>query len=169
MPKKTEDVIEDEVRRRITSIASSAGLSRGRVELEVLFLLPTEFVRMYRELFDYALADPVNPIGDGGKDEGRVKARGTARDPMKARSMSGAAGGGKRFVAGAWPVRNENALEAKRRLDRKLISSVDKALEDARQGVRALLPRSNGDLQNPQCDTCGRIQSPNWVRCPFHS
>ena len=167
MPKKTEDVIEDEVRRRITSIASAAGLSRGRVELEVLFLLPTEFVRMYRELFDMALSDPVNPIGDGGKDEGRVKARGTARDPMKARSMSGAAGGGKRFVAGAWPVRSEKALEEKRRLDKKLIRVVDQALSDARaSGVRAPGPTTNG---NPQCSSCGRIQSPNWVRCPFHA
>lgn len=169
MPKKTEDVIEDEVRRRLTSIASAAGLSRGRIELEVLFLLPSEFVRMYRELFDFALADPVNPIGDGGKDEGRVKARGTARDPMKARSMSGAAGGGKRFVAGAWPVRSEYALEAKRRLDKRLLASVVKALDEARQGVRGPLARSNGDFSNPQCDSCGRIQSPNWVRCPFHS
>jgi hypothetical protein len=167
MPKKTEDLIEDEVRRRLSALASAAGISRGRIELEVLFMLPTEFVRMYRQLFDMALSDPVTPIGDGGKDEGRVKARGTARDPMKARSMSGATGGGKRFVAAVWPIRHEGALEAKRRLDKRLIHSVTKALQDAREASGV---RENGqetDATN-QCRVCGQFQSPKWVRCPFH-
>lgn len=161
MPKQFEDRVAEEVNKRLSQAASSAGVDRGRVEIEVLFLLPPEFVRRYRELFDRALADPVRPSSDGGKDEGRLKASGRPNDPMKARSM-GAAGHGKKFVAGAWPVRDESALEAKRRLDKQLVRLIGEAL--------ATIGVSHDIVPRPQrrCITCGFFQKPDWQRCPYH-
>lgn len=163
MPKTFEDRVAEEVNKRLTLAASSAGVDRGRIEIEVLFLLPPEFVRQYKELFDRALADPIKPTADGGKDEGRIKATGRTGDGLHVRTM-GAAGGGKRFVAGSWPVRDERALELKRRLDRQLVGLVRDSLE--------LVSMRAGDLERqpppPQCATCGLFQKPEWVRCPFH-
>ena len=161
MPKQFEDRVAEEVNKRLSQAASAAGVDRGRIEIEVLFLLPPEFVRRYRELFDRALADPVKPSSDGGKDEGRLRAPGKPNDPMKARSM-GAAAPGKKFVAGAWPIRDESALEAKRRLDKQLIRLISEAL--------ATIGAAPDIVPTPQrrCAYCGFFQKPDWIRCPYH-
>lgn len=163
MAKTFEDRVSEEVSKRLASAASAAGVDRGRIEIEVLFLLPPEFVRRYRELFDRALADPIRPTGDGGKDEGRVRAPGRNGDSLNTRSMR-AAQPGKRYVAGVWPVRDEAALEAKKRLDKKLVRMALEALELVSARAAAL------ESQKPptQCTTCGLFQRPEWVRCPFH-
>jgi len=163
MPKTFDDRVAEEVNKRLTLAASAAGVDRGRIEIEVLFLLPPEFVRRYRELFDRALADPIRPSTDGGKDEGRLRASGRSNDAMNARSMR-AAQPGKRYVAGAWPIRNEAALEAKRILDKKLLRLVTSALELV--SIRAA-DTGNGE-QPRQCSSCGFFQNSEWVRCPFH-
>jgi hypothetical protein len=163
MPKTFEDRVTEEVNKRLTLAASAAGVDRGRIEIEVLFLLPPEFVRQYKELFDRALADPIRPTSDGGKDEGRIRASGHTSDGLHVRTM-GTAGGGKRFVAGSWPIRDEKALELKKKLDRQIIGLVRDSLElvSMRAGdlVRTELP--------PRCESCGLFQKPEWVRCPFH-
>lgn len=163
MAKTFDDKVAEEVNKRLTLAASAAGVDRGRVEIEILFLLPPEFVRQYKELFDRALADPIKPTTDGGKDEGRVRASGRTGDGLHVRTM-GAAGGGKRFVAGSWPIRDERAVELKRRLDRQIIGQVRDAL--------ALLSIGAAGVEEqpppPQCTTCGLFQKPEWVRCPFH-
>lgn len=161
MPKTFDDRVAEEVNKRLTLAASAAGVDRGRIEIEILFLLPPEFVRQYKELFDRALADPIKPTSDGGKDEGRIRASGRTADGLHVRVM-GAAGGGKRFVAGSWPVRDERALELKRRLDRQLIGLV----RDSLHAIGA----AHVDKPRPpaQCDTCGLFQKPEWIRCPFH-
>jgi hypothetical protein len=168
--KAFEDRVEEEVRRRVTSAASAAGVDRGRVELEVVWLLPPEFMRLYRAIFSRALADPISPTGDGGKDEGRVKAKGKPADAMRARSMAGAAKG-RRFVQGAWPVRDEAALEAKNRLDRKILAAVreswDTLVPPSRASFRA--SRQKDQTNSRRCPDCGLYQSPGWLRCPFHA
>jgi len=161
MPKQFEDRVSEEVNRRLSQAASSAGVDRGRIEIEILFLLPPEFVRRYRELFDRALADPIKPSTDGGKDEGRLKASGRPDDPMKARSM-GAAQHGKKFVAGVWPIRDETALEAKRRLDRQLTRAVEEALATIGAAPSIMSPAAI------RCNQCGFFQKADWIRCPYH-
>lgn len=165
MARTVEDQVEDQVRRRITDLLASAGVSRSRINLEVLYMLPPEFVRMYVDLFDRALGDPISRAGDGGKDEGRIKASGKSKDPMRARSRAGAQGG-KRFVAGSWPVKSEAALEEKRKLDRSLVRGVERALRAA--GSMGAGKKGSSKLDPPRCGTCGRIQSNDWLRCPFH-
>jgi hypothetical protein len=166
--KSHRDKVDDEIRRRMSNIAAAAGVSRGRIELEVLFLLPPEFVREYSRLFRAALDDPVTS-GDGGKDEGRIKAKGTARDEMKTRSMSGAKTGGKRFVAGHWPVRSEKAIDAKRKLDKRLVRSVEDALVEAGLTGAASVRKFTDGTAAARCDQCGRFLRDDWIRCPFHA
>src|SRR5262245_10934859 len=177
MPRTIEDRVEEEVRKRLTEAASAAGVGRGRISLEVLYLLPPDFVRMYKELFDRALADPVRPSSDGGKDEGRIKARGKSRDEMHVRSSAGAKPG-KRYVAAYWPIRSEEALAEKKRLDRSLVRSVTRALANAKKSADdgrgaadgASFMRAAAKSSQPrQCPDCGLIQGPSWVRCPFHT
>ena len=168
MSRSFDDRVASEVNKRLTIAASSAGVDRGRVEIEVLFLLPPEFVRRYRELFDRALADPIKPATDGGKDEGRLRATGKPADPMKARSM-GAAAPGKKFVAGAWPVRDEHALEVKKRLDKKLVKLVIEALGLVVADPGLIRAGATMKLaQPPRCSDCGLFQKPDWKRCPYH-
>src|SRR5688572_21341706 len=141
MARTVEDRIEDEVRRRLSEAGASAGLAKARLSQEVLFLLPPEFVRLYQDLFDRALGDPVQRAGDGGKDAGRLKASGKSKDPMRARSRAGAAHG-KRFVAGVWPIRSELALEEKQRLDRAIIRAAEKAVRALRGDQVTVTPQN---------------------------
>lgn len=121
MSRSYEDNIEDEVRRRLRTALTEAGVPSDQANTEVLYMLPAEFIRGYRKLFDEALS--WSPQGLETKDQGRIKARGV-----------GAKGGGKRFRnGGAYGVKSELAGEAKRKLDRKLIRAIRTALEEAHQ------------------------------------
>jgi hypothetical protein len=174
VPKSQEDRIEDEVRRRLTSIAAAAGVDQGRIELEVLWMLPTEFVRMYRDLFDRCFVDPIKPQSDGGKDQGRV--------PAKSGSRSGVEGGaksGKRWINPGWVVKSDEALRIKRNLDRRLVRAVEYSLRELRgtsepraDQSRAQSIRAAGSLEpstTPRCSECGQFLKAEWVRCPFHT
>ena len=63
------DAIEREVQRRLTDYLVSAGVPQGRISLEVLYMLPTEFTRAYEELFSLSLKEGVT----GGYHEGDGK------------------------------------------------------------------------------------------------
>ena len=169
MSKKTEDHINDEVRRRLADYMASAGVPRGNIALEVLYLLPSEFVRAYTDLFWQAVGDPISPQGDGGKDEGRIKAKGISSSPMNTRKMRAAQSGGKRFVQRVWPVKNEAAMDAKLKLDRLLVRSVEKAHQSLRGVGQDRSGPEEVDERVKACRSCGQYQNKSWLRCPFHS
>jgi hypothetical protein len=156
----------------MAEIAAAAGIDHGRLSIEVLFLLPPQFVREYQWLFDQALDSPVRPQSDGGKDEGRVKAKGKPRDDLRARSMGGAKKS-KRSVSGYWPIRDEEAMKVKGKLDRRLVRATTQAVDDLR-AIRAARvenptePTRSSVTGQPQCAACGRFLREEWVRCPWH-
>lgn len=132
-------VIENEVRRRLSDALASAGVANGRISLEVLFMLPPDFVRAYTKLFDAALReDIVRPGGSGPgvRDENIRKAvKGTlrTRKPFRAGARSE---GGKRYKL-HWIVRDEHAFKVKASIDRKLarlVTDMEKALRDREEG-----------------------------------
>jgi hypothetical protein len=170
MPASHTDRVYDEVRRRITEMASSAGVDRGRISLEVLYLLPARFIREYRWLHDQVLDDPVKPQMDGGKDGGRIKASGKPRDSMRARSMGPAKKGSKRAVNTYWPVKDEEFMRVKANLDRQLVRAVTRAVDEV-NSIRAAR-RGEATVLHPatqqQCLKCGKFQRDEWVRCPHH-
>ena len=165
------DRVNDEVRRRMAEIAAAAGIDHGRLSIEVLFLLPPQFVRMYQAIFDAALDDPVKPQLAANKDEGRIKAKGKPRDDLRARSM-GAAKKGKRSVSGYWPIKDEEAVKIKDLLDRRIVRAASQATEDlrssraARNGVGTY--PNHRSVSQPQCPACGKFMKEDWVRCPWH-
>jgi hypothetical protein len=136
MAKKAEDHYEQEVRRRYADMLAAAGIDAGRLSLEVLYLLPPEFVRMYTELFDKALSVSPTSAGPMGKDEGRVK-KAVRREGVGARESQ--IKGTKKAHKKHWVVRSEPAMEAKRRLDRSLVRSVERALEQARRRDKVVI------------------------------
>lgn len=149
MARSTEDVIEEEVRRRLADRLASAGVDQGRVSLEVLYMLPPEFVREYTRLFHKALREDLAGNGGGmGKDEGQIKKKaGVVKRHRRVRaekgedgyeegedravpgSDRGAQAGGKRYK-NHWIVKDETALEVKVRVDRKLVRLIQSTARD---------------------------------------
>jgi hypothetical protein len=137
-------------------------------------MLPTEFVRMYRDLFDRCFTDPIKPQSDGGKDQGRVLAKSSSRS-----GVEGGAKGGKRWINPGWIVRSDEALRIKRNLDRRLVRAVEYSLRELRADSRAApnesrapSMRAAGSLDpstTPRCSECGQFQKAEWLRCPFHT
>lgn len=127
MAREVRDEVADKVRIRLQEILNSAGVDQGRVGIEVLYWLPAEFVRLYEELFMRGLH-----LGDGddgekaGEDEGRIIAKVKSDRRGKKGSMA-AQGGGKRYKT-EWVVKDEQALEIKRRVDRRLVEIMRKEL-----------------------------------------
>lgn len=154
------DVYEREVQRRLADLMARAGVPG--ITQEVLYMLPHDFVKGYIALFGRALKeDAVSDISKRAGDEGvvaKVSSRYRGRKPMTT-------GGGKRFRT-HWVVRDERALDVKRRLDRKLqraMRSAQKELRDS-QGMRETL----------QCGDCGadldlmqELTQRRLVYCPF--
>lgn len=119
----TEDAIEREVQRRLAERSGSAGLvSPGRISLEVLFMLPPDFVRAYTSLFDRSLKESV--VSAGAKDEAVTKKLSTtprlsARGKRKIRDGAGARSSSRRYRE-HWVVRDEKSFRFKSTVDRKL-------------------------------------------------
>ena len=81
----------------------------------------------------------------------------------------GGAKPGRRYVNQVFPVRNETALEEKRKLDKRLIRAVGDSLELVRA---AREQGQNGSSvvghATDRCGTCGSFMRADWVQCPFH-
>lgn len=130
MARTIADEIEDRVRSRLQERLVSAGIDQGRVSVEVLFWLPSGFIREYQALYMRALK-----LGDGdggqkaGADEGQIKAKVKSADRGKDKGRGLAAhGGGKRYKT-EWVVKDEEALEVKRRVDRALVRVIGRELD----------------------------------------
>lgn len=133
-----EDAIEREVRKRLAERLVSAGVDNGRVSLEILYLLPPEFVRAYVSLWDRALgpghgvANPNSGMGEAAAASRpqRIKTGGRGTDATRDAFSRGAGGGGggKRHRE-FWVVRDEGALTVKSSVDRKLLRVMREAME----------------------------------------
>lgn len=196
MPKNREDIVEDEVRRRVANILSSAGVDYGRVSLEVLLDLPSEFVRMYKDLYWQALSEDVS----SSHITSQTPTRGVRKEGVGAREIQ-LSGGGKRYKV-HWIIRDELALKLKKSLDKKLVRAAEGALKELRKertrkrderdreqlnGAAGKIdevapapereeedgPEETGGLRNygdgqRRCGRCGRIAADSWQRCPYH-
>lgn len=129
---------------------TSAGVNVNRVSLEVLYMMPADFVRLYIEMFTRAL----------GSADGGTAARG------KAAENTGALGKAKRKTAGGqgkkykehWVVQDEKALDLKTRVDKRL-----RALgRDIRKGLAGEI----SEAERARCVCCSSYMSADWIYCP---
>lgn len=124
--------VEDRVRRRLQEVMVSAGVRERAVAIEVNWWLPREFIDAYQVLFEMALklgdsaGEGAAGMGSGGGPAGKAAGRrGKKMKPGGIGSARGAASGGKRYKD-TWVVKNEDALEVKRRVDAKLVDIVQR-------------------------------------------
>lgn len=152
---------DDKIRTRLAEIMSSAGLGYNQIALEILYLLPKDFVEKYIELFEKALGPT------GGKAPGDTMARegelGRAHTVTRKKGEmvgAGAGAGGKRYKK-IFVVRDERALELKGRIDRRLRAIA----RDIRVGIEVQAGEKVGETAK-QCGKCGRIYVMNYNFCP---
>lgn len=169
--------VDAEVRRRLTEMAAAAGVPHSRASLEVLYLLPDAFLRVWTELFDAALKLPDSPQGKGVADGelGKASSNETMRGTHKGlRTDSGKEGGGSaphlgggapKKGPGGWVVKDTRALELKGKMDKRLRSmarEIRRELAGAGEGGTA----DSGRARILQCGGCGRIAETTWLYCP---
>jgi len=189
-------VHDDEVRRKYQDFLASAGISENRVATEVLYWLPHEFMEGYRELFHQALI-----LGDGTKSGVNRLGENVVRKVTKERGKKGSmravgAKGTAPGMGGGWVIRDERALEVKRRVDRALVSLIGRTrnrvyggreklveadqslgrgeshgstpgVDESRGGERGLVTVRGGGHRKC-CRTCGKLAGNGWVICPFN-
>jgi len=173
------DIYEAEVQRRYTDLMASAGVNGSRVAVEILFMLPPEFVRRYAELFDLSLSwSPRSGSGSGSgggsieKASGAVKpdVRGSGEGGMHTRVQPAASTSGKRYTKQHFAVLSETALNEKNKLDRRLVRGVTDAIRAARPAqTNATTEIGAKTKERGECSECGRRMANGWKRCPFHS
>lgn len=151
--------VDYRLRRRLAEVLSSAGVDSSRVAVEVLYMLPQEFVRGYEDLFHRALVVP----GDRGRGESDAreaelgKARGKA-----ARKAGGRAG------RGGFEVRNTRALGEKERIDRKLRGLARTMRDSANAGTgkeQVVRCGEGGTVEDVR--GCGKWLEKGWKWCPY--
>lgn len=177
---RDEARIENEVRTRLQVVLSAAGMSSDGVAKEVLYWLPAEFLRWYRDLYLRALA-----LGDGsdrGRQSQRTSDLGKAivdeKEYKGKRVGAGKGGGPGGRYRGEWIVKDEEALEELGRINKELLmilyegiqgrtefvkkvgAIVDREMEGKRKGREGRIRRVCGD--------CNKLMATEWKRCPFH-
>lgn len=139
-------------------LRESGGLSSGRLGLEILFLLPDDFVQFYTALFHMALDEGVGNQGKGSSGDGTGKesnedlriAKGRTGTVLGSDNRLQAQGSGKKYRNTGMTIKSEKALEVKRLVDRGLRTLVEDGLRSLKhrqvsmkQGVS---PRSKGSI-----------------------
>lgn len=142
---------DDKVRARIAEIRAAAGVPHAQVSMEVLYFLPRIFLDQYAALFHTA-------VQVGGRD---------ATGSQQAAEVGRAAGKGakpaKTFKKG-FVIKDERALEAKSRIDKRL-RSVARDIEG-----ELLAIEKGGSTQAvekaPRCGACSWFLQSTWKYCP---
>jgi hypothetical protein len=101
-------------------LAASGGLNESKLGMEILFLLPDEFVEFYEELFNRALKvdSGSTSLSSGGVGKAKGAGNGIA---IGSSNRLQSAGSGKRFKNPVMAVKSERALKAKEMLDAELV------------------------------------------------
>lgn len=161
---QTADAKDREVEARLVEILAAAGIPEGRIRLEVLMHLPPEFARAYRRLHERALPETVRG-GSGRLSEERAlvkKVPGSARGKRQYVASGETHAQSARVWRGQWVVGDEDALELKGSIDRKLkriARELEEALEKpAKAAGRASAGRKREEAKSLlACSGCDRL------------
>lgn len=185
----------EELYRRVrTEVAAEAGAGYGRVSLEALYLLPSEFTHWYQVLFLSALKESPGQTGEANplvKKAPRLTRKGPGHEntkvklgpsPTTGRMMYGEAevldrdpdrGGGQARSGGKrhrdhWLIKDERAFRLKSSIDKELVALANVVSQElAAKNSRAA---GNGSLTNQAKDakdTAGNDapRTPQCARC----
>lgn len=113
-------------RSMVWELRESGGMPRGMNGVEVMYLLPDEFVLFYEDLYCRALGVGMgSPAGTASKRDGGVgKAKGNTRTVLGSESRAQAQGGGKRYRDSPMVVKSERMLNVKGYVDQSLMDLV---------------------------------------------
>jgi len=156
-------------------LRESGGLAASRLGMEILYLLPDDFVEFYAGLFHRALT--VGDSAASGNGRGGIdKAKGTTGTVLGSDTRLQSAGTGKRYRNTPLPIGSEAMLQIKETLDRELLGLVTSgkaAIEAERQRTLGLEHSSNGPVSatrtTRQCPGrgCRGFVKPSWKYCPM--
>lgn len=152
-----------QLRKRLAELMSSAGLGYNSISLEVLYLLPEEFIGRYIWLWEKALG-PAGSGDNAGRQADRDGGLGVAKTETGKRGVmpTGASSTQKKWKRMGLAIRDEKALELKDRIDRRLRSIA----RDIRSfEVEGGLGTSG--KKTAQCTKCGRVGEERWAYCPY--
>lgn len=147
---KRDESIEHQVRVRLAEALVSQGVGFHRIALEVLYLLPPEFVDAYTRLFYQAFRDDA-AINVGDPNAAQVKDN---RQGQKRGSGKAAAG---RKYRQHWQIGNEKAFARKQQIDKELRALVRRI--DNREDYQ--------DKARRRCSGCGRWVELKWSYCAY--
>jgi hypothetical protein len=170
---------EELYRRARTEVAAEAGAGYGRVSLEALYLLPTEFTNAYQRLFLRALKEsPGQASGEANTlvkkraKKGQIRvvkdsATGESREVELALDRDPDRGGGKARAGKRhrdhWLIKDEVAFRLKSSVDRELRELADLI---SRAAGTAGPTNQAKDNVTPQCAGCQRFLKVTWHYCP---
>lgn len=157
--------LDDKVRIRIAEIMSSAGVGYNQISLEILYMLPRQFVDRYIDLWTQALGPLVKAPGDGMARDGEL-GRAPTETRLKGKVVGTGAGGAGKRLARAFSLRDEAAFNYKDTIDKRLRSIA----RDIRDELRLIEDRTTRDAVEAmlvtRCGRCGKVMSNAWLFCP---
>lgn len=156
-----EDGMDEKLRRRLAEVLSSAGVNANRVALEVLFMLPAEFVRGYSDLFHRALntgEDGMGERNDSKAELGRAAGKRTEEGRGAARKGKGS--------RGVFSIRSDKALGEKERVDRQLRKLARQMRDAGNAGTGKETVARCGEGVEQEALGCGRWVESSWKYCP---
>ena len=165
-------------RDALRELHESGGVAEMQLGLEVLYLLPDEFVTFYQQLFHRALrgADGQAISGKGGGIE-KSTGRKTTGIVLGSETNLQVAGTGKRYKNPAGSIGSEKALKVKEGIDKELMALVGIGLRRLSQlnqpdsnrgtaGQDAGQCRGSKLGRNNETKRCGRFLKAGWEYCP---
>lgn len=168
---------DQEIRKARAEAASSAGVGYGRASLEVLYLLPEQFLDAYVKLFHKALKeDSSSPLGGQQRKAELGRATGKGGSELAKRRLAKAQKGA--TLGGYFTVKDERAFAEKRRIDKRLralareigVPKEERDKKNIRHRVRCKDEEgveTNGREEDKTNGGCGRWIEREWWYCPW--
>lgn len=156
--------------KMFTDMMASAGVDHRRMAQELLFFLPRGFCDAYEQLWYRGVAAKGT---DGGSDE---RGRGNLAKAELGRAEGGRSGGAgkRRSHKKYWVIADEQALEIKDRVDKRLrgiareigyeLAEIDQLRKSGGYVVKSEHQRA---MSQRSCGGCGRFVEDRWDYCPY--
>jgi hypothetical protein len=150
-------------KKRLADIMGDAGVGARRVAIELLYLLPADFVTTYEDLFHRAIL--LGDEGRGAREDAQAElGRASGKTKGKDWGSRGGSGDGSR-KGSVFPVNEKEAFEQKEWVDRQLRKLARQIKMGAGSGVAARV-RCSGEDSNKNGNGCGRWLEEDWDFCP---